>query len=222
MTTSASTEIHISILLLMRKKAKKTLDIDSGFLWTILTSIASVRGHPHRTREFPHQWRIQDIPKVGAATLPGGANIRFCHISPKAAWNWRNLDPQEGARLSCPLLRAATAHFPTKFNTGRLLACYVMLWPALTWRGQEWAQHVQGQFLHTCITQMAGSHHVMELPLTVYKCRASLVKLLLSITFVLRAVLCAVRIKLQKEIIFLRVLLYCMTKSYPLEQFPHP
>ena len=23
-------------------------------------------------------------------------------------------------------------------------ACYVMLWPALTWRGQEWAQHVQG------------------------------------------------------------------------------
>ena len=44
----------------------------------------------------------------------------------------------------------------------------------------------------------------------------------LSITFVPRAVLCAVRIKLQKEIIFLRVLLYCMTKSYPLEQIPHP
>ena len=43
---------------------------------------------------------------------------------------------------------------------------------------------------------MAGSHHVMELPLTV------LVKLLLSITFVLRAVLCAVRIKLQKESYF--------------------
>ena len=51
---------------------------------------------------------------------------------------------------------------------------------------------------------MAGSHHVMELPLTVYKCRASIVKLLLSITFVLRAVLCAVRIKTQKEITFLR------------------
>ena len=64
---------------------------------------------------------------------------------------------------------------------------------------------------------------MMELPLTVYKCRASLVKLLLSITFVLRAVLCAVRIKLQKkEINFLRVLLYCMTKSYPLEEIPHP
>ena len=41
--------------------------------------------------------------------------------------------------------------------------CYVMLWPALTWRGQEWAQHVQGQLLHTCIMQAAGSHHVMEL-----------------------------------------------------------
>ena len=42
-------------------------------------------------------------------------------------------------------------------------ACYVMLWPALTWRGQEWAQHVQGQLLHTCIMQAAGSSHVMEL-----------------------------------------------------------
>ena len=41
--------------------------------------------------------------------------------------------------------------------------CYVMLWPALTWRGQEWAQHVQGQLLHTCIMQVAGSSHVMEL-----------------------------------------------------------
>ena len=97
-----------------------------------------------------------------------------------------------------------------------------MLWPALTWRGQEWAQHVQGQLLYYCIMQIAGSNHVMELPLTVYKCRASLVKLLLSIAVILRAVLYAVRIKLQKEIIFLRVLLYCMTKSYPLEQFPHP
>ena len=41
--------------------------------------------------------------------------------------------------------------------------CYVMLWPALTWRGQEWAQHVQGQLLHTCIMQIAGPPHVMEL-----------------------------------------------------------
>ena len=38
-----------------------------------------------------------------------------------------------------------------------------MLWPALTWRGQEWAQHVQGQLLHTCIMQAAGSSRVMEL-----------------------------------------------------------
>ena len=38
-----------------------------------------------------------------------------------------------------------------------------MLWPALIWRGQEWAQHVQGQLLHTCIMQAAGSSHVMEL-----------------------------------------------------------
>ena len=66
---------------------------------------------------------------------------------------------------------------------------------------------IQGQLVHTCCMQVAGSHHVMELSLTVYKCRVSLVKLLLGIIFVLRAVLCAVRIKTQKEIIFLRVLL---------------
>ena len=42
-------------------------------------------------------------------------------------------------------------------------SCYVMLWPALTWRGQELAQHVQGQLLHTSIMQAAGSSHVMEL-----------------------------------------------------------
>ena len=66
---------------------------------------------------------------------------------------------------------------------------------------------IQGQLVHTCCMQVVGSHHVMELSLTVYNCRASLVKLLLGITFVLRAVLCAVKIKTQKEIIFLRVLL---------------
>ena len=38
-----------------------------------------------------------------------------------------------------------------------------MLWPALTWIGQELAQHVQGQLLHTSIMQAAGSSHVMEL-----------------------------------------------------------
>ena len=38
-----------------------------------------------------------------------------------------------------------------------------LMWPALTWRGQELAQHVQGQLLHTSIMQAAGSSHVMEL-----------------------------------------------------------
>ena len=38
------------------------------------------------------------------------------------------------------------------------------------------------------------------------------VEAVLGITFVLRAVLRVVRIKLQKEIISLRVLLYCMTQ----------
>ena len=41
-----------------------------------------------------------------------------------------------------------------------------------------------------------------------YKRLSSTVGAVLSITFVLRAVLCAVRIKLQKEIIFLRLFLY--------------
>ena len=70
--------------------------------------------------------------------------------------------------------------------------------------------------------QAAGSSHVMELLTDSIKSMSFIVEAVLSITFVPRAVLCAVRIKLQKEIIFLRVLLYCMTKSYPLEQFPHP
>ena len=97
-----------------------------------------------------------------------------------------------------------------------------MLWPALTWRGQERAQHVQGQLLHTCIMQAAGSSLVMGLLTDSIKCMSFTVEAVLNIRAVLRTVLCAVRIKLQKEIIFLRVLLYCMTKSYSLEQFPHP
>ena len=97
-----------------------------------------------------------------------------------------------------------------------------MLWPALTWRGQESAQHVQGQLLHTRIMQAAGSSHVMELLTDSIYSMSFTVEAVLSITSVHRAVLYAVRIKTQKEIIFLRALLYCMTKSYPLEQFPHP
>ena len=42
------------------------------------------------------QWRIQNFPEVGAPTLQGGANIRFCQIFPKTAWNWKNLDPRGG------------------------------------------------------------------------------------------------------------------------------
>ena len=97
-----------------------------------------------------------------------------------------------------------------------------MLWPALTWRGQEWAQHVQGQLLHTCIMQAAGSSHVMELLTDSISSMSFTVEAVLNIRAVLRTILCAVRIMTQKEIIFLRVLLYCMTKPYPLEQFPHP
>ena len=40
-----------------------------------------------------YQWRIQDFPEEGAQTLQGGANIWFCQIFPKTAWNWKNLDP---------------------------------------------------------------------------------------------------------------------------------
>ena len=50
------------------------------------------------------QWRIQDLPEEGAPTPWGHANIRFCQIFPKTAWNWKNLDPQGGARSSRPPL----------------------------------------------------------------------------------------------------------------------
>ena len=39
------------------------------------------------------------FPPGGGANSPGGANIRFCQILPKTAWNWKNLDPQGGARV---------------------------------------------------------------------------------------------------------------------------
>ena len=51
---------------------------------------------------FPSiQWRIQDFPEVGTPSLQGGANILFCQIFPKTAWNWKNLDPQ-GASFALP------------------------------------------------------------------------------------------------------------------------
>ena len=33
------------------------------------------------------------FPWGGGANPPGGANIQFCQIFPKTAWNWKNLDP---------------------------------------------------------------------------------------------------------------------------------
>ena len=56
---------------------------------------------------LPLQWWIQDFPEEGAPTPRGGANIRFCHIFPKTAWNWKNLGP--GGRIPCTPLRSATA-----------------------------------------------------------------------------------------------------------------
>ena len=58
------------------------------------------------------QWRIQDFLEEGAPTLQGGANIRFCQIFPKTAWNWKNSDPRGGARpkfyyVDPPLQRAS-------------------------------------------------------------------------------------------------------------------
>ena len=54
------------------------------------------------------QWRIQDFPKEGAPTPPGGApTYDFAKFSQKTAWNWKNLDPWGG--VSHAPLRSATA-----------------------------------------------------------------------------------------------------------------
>ena len=58
------------------------------------------------------QWRIQDFPEEGAPTpRGGGANIRFCQIFLKTAWNWKNLGPQGGTCLARPL-KSVTAMQP--------------------------------------------------------------------------------------------------------------
>ena len=47
------------------------------------------------------------FPWGGGVNSPGGANIRYCQIFPKTAWNWMNLDHQAGgARPSRPLSSA--------------------------------------------------------------------------------------------------------------------
>ena len=53
-------------------------------------------------KQVSKQWRIEDFLKVGESTLLGGANIRFCKIFLKTAWNWKNLRGG-GARPSSPL-----------------------------------------------------------------------------------------------------------------------
>ena len=51
------------------------------------------------------------FPRGGGANSPGGgANIRFCQIFPKTAWNWKNLDPQGGRASKILLCRSATDH----------------------------------------------------------------------------------------------------------------
>ena len=55
--------------------------------------------------------------------LGGGANILFCQIFPKTAWNWKNLDPG-GTHPSCPHLRSATEYIPKL----HILIFYSMEW----------------------------------------------------------------------------------------------
>ena len=53
------------------------------------------------------QWGIRDFSEVWCQPSGGrGANIRFCQIFPKTAWNWKNLDPRRG--VPCAPLRPTT------------------------------------------------------------------------------------------------------------------
>ena len=68
-----------------------------------------------------NQRRIQDFPR-GGANSPGGANIRFCQIFPKTAWNRKNWGARGGGggeRGARPLRppKSATGNFwLTDFN----------------------------------------------------------------------------------------------------------
>ena len=42
------------------------------------------------------------FPQGGAPTPQGGANIPFCQIFPKTAWNWKNLGARGGGRPCTP------------------------------------------------------------------------------------------------------------------------
>ena len=48
-------------------------------------------------------------PRRGRQLPRGGANIRFCQIFPKTAWNWKNLAPREAHVPRAPL-RSATGN----------------------------------------------------------------------------------------------------------------
>ena len=74
------------------------------------------------------QWRIQDFPEEGRQLSGGGANIRFCQIFPKTAWNWKNLDPQGGASKIL-LCRSATDTY-ISINRGWPYTLVIILrWP---------------------------------------------------------------------------------------------
>ena len=53
-----------------------------------------------------HSGRSRNSPRRGRQLPGGGANIQFCHIFPKTAWNWKNLGP--GGRIPRTPFRSAT------------------------------------------------------------------------------------------------------------------
>ena len=54
--------------------------------------------------------RVAD-PGSRGANSPGGANIRFCQIFPKTAWNRKNLDPRRGCASLAPPLDPPLVNF---------------------------------------------------------------------------------------------------------------
>ena len=62
-------------------------DTFSNRMWTlIMCTVGDVEISVASTVADP------GFPRGGGAKPRGGANIRFCQISPKTAWNWKNLD----------------------------------------------------------------------------------------------------------------------------------
>ena len=68
-------------------------------------------------------------PRRGRQLPRGDANIRFCHIFPKTAWNWKNLGPG-GVRVPRAPLRSATGnHWHTcwKIATNSFTFCGIFI-----------------------------------------------------------------------------------------------